>query len=200
MKKFFDYFERLSSILIVGFLLSFGISSAIAIYTPSEAPGDPYTLISPSFNALLIGSGTSPTSSGDLKVTGNSTVVGDVIVDTLDSYSGGAIDSKAPVTGKSFGDIYYASGTGYTTVSTGVYSTQTSCLADDLMMECTGYLTSPTSTKYYYGSIATKSTTSTLGGVSIQYFCKAYASTTGVKSQATCWSPTDSQGTNSSSI
>ncbi len=188
-------FERLSSILIVGIMLSFGISSAIASYTPSESPGNPYTLISPNFKALLIGTGTSPTTSGDLKVTGDATVVGDIIVDTLDSYSGGAINSAAEVTATRFGDIYYLNSSGYT-YSGGVYYTSRSCGIGDLLLECTGYLTSPSSTKYYYGSIGSKTTS----GSGTQYFCMAYASTSGVTAQATCWAPGDSQGTNTSSI
>lgn len=195
MKKLLDYFERLSAILIVGIFLSFGISSAIASYSPSESPGNPYTLVSPNFKALLIGSGTSPTSSGDLKVTGDATVVGDVIADTLDSYSGGAISSADDVTATRFGDIYYKNSSGYT-ASGSYYYTSASCGLGDLMLECTGYLSSPSSTRYYYGSIATKSTS----GSGTQYFCKAYASTTAVTSQATCWAAEDSQGTNTSSL
>lgn len=133
MKNLFTYFERISATLVVGLLISFGISTVLASYTPSQTPGDPYELITPNFNALLIGSGTDPTSTGDLKVTGNTTTIGDLIADTIDSYSGAGItvsddvdvigtvktdkidnytsgatiDISAPTTATTFGDIYY---------------------------------------------------------------------------------------------
>lgn len=136
MKNLSTYFARISATLIVGLLISFGISTVLATYTPSETPGTSYTLITPNFNALLVGSGTDPTSAGDLKVTGNSTVIGDVITDTLDNYSGstiavtaglsvngtittdtidnytsgGPVNISAPATATTFGDIYYKEG------------------------------------------------------------------------------------------
>ncbi len=239
MKKLFTYFERISATLLVGFLISLGISTVIASYTPSGTPGDPYTLITPNFNSLLIGSGTDPRSAGDLKVTGDTVTIGNMVADAWNSYSGAgvtiaddltvegnlnfagtlktdkidnytsssSVDISAPVTATTFGDIYYKVSTANNACNAsgadcppgsvvGFYFASAPCTAGDYLLACNGYLTSTSTTVDYKGTYVVKKTSS---GVDT-YYCKAFGSTNSIKSAAICYSPTDKQGTNTSTF
>lgn len=234
MKNLFNFFERISATLVLGLLFSFGISAALASYTPSEAPGDPYELITPNFNALLIGNGglTDP-SQDDLKVEGNATVIGDVITDAIDNYSGSAVTVSAglsvngtvktdtldnytsgssvtvsaPVTATTFGDIYYRKSSASTGVAcssstcptgstSGYYYVPASCAVGDYILGCTGYDTNSSTSALIKGTWITKSGS--------QYFCNAEkyaassAASAGLYAVATCYSPDEAQGTNTS--
>ena len=204
MKNLFTFFERISATLVLGLLFSFGVSSVLATYTPSEAPGDPYELITPNFNALLIGDGglTDPTAD-DLLVEGTATAIGGFVTDYLSSESGGEISSSSALTATTFGDIYYKNSTSYSTCTSSTcpaysagttlyYSTGATCTAGDYLIGCSGNLTSATSTYYYKGSFIKKSGTT--------YICRGFANTTSISSTAICLSPNDSQGTNTSDI
>ena len=204
MKNLFTYFERISATLILGVIFSFGISSVLATYTPSVAPGDPYELITPTFNALYIGNGeiTEP-SDDNVYVEGVVTAIGGVTTDYLYSESGGDIDVSTGITADGFGDIYYKNSTSYSTCSSSscpayaagttlYYSTGASCTAGDYLIGCSGNLTSATSSYYYKGAYVKK--------ISTTYLCRAFATTTSVASTAICLSPNDSQGTTTSDI
>lgn len=178
-------------------LFSFGMGAAIASTTPSQTPATSYSELVPNFRAILIGSGTDPSNEGDLNVTGNMTVVGDLVTDSLDTYGASELNFTDYFTAKHFGDAYFVNSSGYSTVSSGVYSSTATCTYGDYLVGCTGYVTSPSSTNRYFGSIATKS------GATIftkRYVCTSYASSTAITSQAACFAPSDEQGTNSSSI
>ncbi len=146
-------------------------------------------------------------STSPILVSAGMSVTGTLKSDTLDNYSGTDITVNAPVLATSFGDIYYktpASGSyvtctsstcpGYS-ASTTLYYASASCNVGDYILGCNGYLTTATSTVYYKGAYITKSTS----GSGTQYFCKAYASTSSITSNAVCLSPNETQGTNTSS-
>ncbi|MEK9167022.1 MAG: hypothetical protein AAB836_01840 [Patescibacteria group bacterium] len=204
MKNLFTFFERISATLVLGLLFSFGISTVLATYTPSEAPGDPYELITPNFNALLIGNGgLADPDEDNLKVEGTVTTLGGLITDYLSSESGGEIAASSALTATTFGDIYYKNSTSYSTCSSSscpayaagttlYYSTGASCTAGDYLIGCSGNLTSATSSYYYKGAYVKK--------LSTTYLCRAFANTTSVASTAICLSPDDSQGTTTSDI
>lgn len=195
-KQMIEFFKNISVLGIASFILALGMSSAMASYEPSTSPGSAYELITPNFNALLIGRGTDPTSNGDLKIMGNTTVIGDVITDTLDSYSGGEITSSANIVAPAFGDVYYLGSTPTdNTSSSGIFSATKSCASGDLMLSCNGYLTSPsTSGTGYFGSEISKTVSTST------YTCTAKAGARGVIAQTVCWSPSDDSGTNTDDI
>ena len=178
------------------FLFSLGIGAAIASTTPTQTPATSYSELIPNFRAMLVGSGTDPSNEGDLNVTGNMTVVGDLVTDSLDTYSASELNFTDYFTAKHFGDAYFVNSSGYSTVISGVYSSTAACTYGDYLVGCTGYVTSPSSTNRYFGSIATKSGTL----FTKRFTCTSYASTTAITSQAACFSSSDEQGTNSSSI
>lgn len=209
MKNLFTYFERISATLVIGVLFSFGISSVLATYTPSEAPGDPYELITPTFNALYIGNGAIvDPSADDLYVEGVTTSVGGVDTDYINGISGGDIDVSTGLKATTFGDIYYKNSTSTATCSsssssssgycpsyvagaTYYYSKGASCDAGDYLIGCTGSVVTSTSA-VLKGTYVYK--------ISTIYACRASASTSSVSSTATCFSPDDSQGENTSDI
>ncbi len=185
MKKFAQLVSRVSVTLFAGLFVAFAISTALATSTPTCDPTSSSCTVVPNFSSLLVGSGTDP-DDGDLKVTGNATVVGTLSTDGLASYtSGGTITSTATIAASAFGNIYIDRTVGGTAVTSsfmpfyGKYSANSSCDAGDEILGCSGYLTTLTAT--YYGSTITKSSTT--------YSCKAGASTSAVTSYAVCMSP-----------
>lgn len=183
--------------LLSGVLLfSFGISGAIASTTPTQTPATSYSEMTPNFRAMLVGSGTDPSNEGDLNVTGNMTVVGDLIIDSLDTYSASELNFSGKFNAANFGDLYFVNSSGTPSYSSSIYSATAACTAGDYLVGCTGYLSSPSTSKSYYGSIATKSTLI----FTKRYTCTSYASTSGITSQAACFAPADEQGSNTSSL
>lgn len=185
MKKFAQLLSRVSVTLFAGLLVAFAISSALATSSPTCDPTSSSCSVVPNFSSLLVGAGTDP-SSGDLKVTGNATVVGTLSTDGLASYtSGGTITSTATIAASAFGNIYIDRTVGGTAVTSalmpfyGKYAASASCVAGDEILGCNGYATSSTAT--YLGSVISKSSTT--------YSCKAGASTSSVTSYAVCMSP-----------
>lgn len=186
MKKFAHLVSRISVTLFAGLFVAFAISSALATSTPTCSPTDSDCTVVPNFSSLLVGAGTNP-SSGDLKVTGNATVVGSVSTDSLASYtSGGTITSTATINASAFGNVYIKRTTSGTSVTSilmpfrGGYSANASCDSGDEILGCNGYVTSLTSNSFYGTAITRSSST---------YTCRAGASTSSVAAHAVCWSP-----------
>lgn len=169
--------------------LAVGVLFALVFQAAAAGPGSGCTpdstgscSVTPSFTALLVGSGTLP-SDDDLKVDGNATVVGSVLTDELESYSGGVITSNSDIEASGFGTIYHeenngSSGTFSFGLKSGMSYQNSSCASGDYLIGCTGYLTSKSSSNNYYGADITSSTR-----------CQALASTSNVAAIATCWSP-----------
>lgn len=183
MKNFLSFSSRISVTLFAGLLFALLISSALAATTPTCTPGSSGCTVTPTFSTLLIGSGTNPSTTGDAKVSGTLYTVGGLSTDDLNSYtSGGTIDSTAQINASAFGNLYIKASSS-TTNASGIYSAKASCAAADKILGCTGYLSSPTSSTYFYGAQITKT------GTIVTYSCTAKANTSGVVANAVCWSP-----------
>lgn len=197
MNNFLSYLKRTVALLLGVFLFSFGVSGALASTTPTQVPSASYKNLIPNFRAVLVGSGTDPEDEGNLNVSGNMTTVGDLLTDSFDTYSASQLNVTGYITAPNFGDVYFVNSSGYTSAGSGIYTATASCTHGDYIVGCTGEVGSPSSTKQYYGSIATYS------GATIftkRYVCTTYGSTSSVTAQAACFAPSDEQGTNSSGI